>query len=133
MDTPVAPRVRARRLTFSESRPSVAIEIDEIELLPFSSIIAEDLTWTAKSTLKPFVAAPHMRFESTVTRCCTGSSFISRQWTATMCDLYRRSPPWLYGLRRIKSGSGGSVSARSLCVQRGDRDPHVAMKLATLQ
>ena len=70
---------------------SVTIEIDDIELLPFSSITDEDLARPERTTSRPFVAALHTRVRSAMTPCSTASSSMSRASRMTTTgDLNRR-------------------------------------------
>jgi hypothetical protein len=53
---------------------SVMIEIDDIELLPFTAITGDELSHTGSPILKAFAAVRHTPDRSTMTRSLTTSS-----------------------------------------------------------
>ena len=63
----------------TEGQAGAVFEIDEIELLPFSSITDDDLPGRENPTLSPFVDVPHMPARSTMTPSSTA-------WSSTSSD-----------------------------------------------
>jgi len=70
---------------------SVMIEIDDIDLLPFSSITDDDLARTGEADLETLVGALHTPARSTMTPSCTAWSSMSfGSWTTRARDPDRR-------------------------------------------